>query len=145
MTRRPGMKTTNLSSIRAAICSRKASFTSPDEATRLTASVSQPLHRYHYRDTAADLAARAADQLPARSQAFAAVLCEGTRYVLNSAPEHAQQLYRRYLNEGAYVPWGASFGQSCPAPDFAKVAREQRAAQIATAKRIGLYSCCPFC
>ena len=116
----------------------QGSFTSPDEATRLTASVSQPLHRYHYRDTAADLAARAADQLPARSQAFAAVLCEGTRYVLNSAPEHAQQLYRRYLNEGAYVPWGASFGQSCPAPDFAKVAREQRAAQIATAKRIGL-------
>lgn len=117
----------------------QASFTAPDELVRLHNSVAKPLQRFHYRYIAADLAARAADQLPPRSQAFAAVLCQATRYVLYRSPDHAQALYQRYLKEGAYVPWGASFGQSCPAPDFAKVARELRSAQIAKAKRIGLF------
>ena len=114
-------------------------FSSTDEVARLRDSIAEPLQRFHYRAIAAELAERAADQLPPRSQAFAAVLCQGTRYVLNRSPEHAQHLYQRYLKEGAYVPWGGSFGQSCPAPDFDKVAREQRAAQIAKAKRIGVF------
>ena len=114
-------------------------FTTAEELARLHDSVAEPLQRFHYRSIAADLAVGAADQLPARSQAFAAVLCQGTRYVLNSSPEHAQRLYQRYLKEGAFVPWGGSFGQSCPAPDFDKVAREQRAAQIAKAKRVALF------
>ncbi|MEZ5457381.1 MAG: hypothetical protein R3F04_14940 [Lysobacteraceae bacterium] len=117
----------------------QGSFTAPDELVRLRYSVANPLQRFHYRYIAADLAARAADQLPPRSQAFAAVLCQATRYVLNRAPEHAQSLYQRYLKEGAYVPWGAAFGQTCPAPDFAKVAGELRSAQIAKVKRIGLF------
>ena len=114
-------------------------FAAADEVARLRDSIAEPLQRFHYRAIAAELAERAADQLPPRSQAFAAVLCQGTRYVLNRSPEHAQHLYQRYLKEGAYVPWGGSFGQSCPAPDFDKVAREQRAAQIAKAKRIGVF------
>lgn len=114
-------------------------FAAADELARVRDSVAEPLRRFHYRYIAADLAARAADQLPPRSQAFAAVLCQATRYVLYRSPEHAQSLYRRYLKEGAYVPWGGSFGQSCPAPDFAKVARERRTAQIGKAKRIGLF------
>ena len=68
-----------------------------------------------------------ADLLPPRSQAFAAVLCEATRWLIDRQPEQAQSLYRRYLHEGPYVPWGASFGRQCPAPDFDKVEREIRA------------------
>ena len=40
--------------------------------------------------------------------------------------EQATQIYRRYLREGAFVPWGEDFGRQCPVPDFDKVEREQR-------------------
>lgn len=115
----------------------------PEEATRVRASAATPLHRYHYRGTAANLAESAAALLPPRSQAYAAVMCEATRYVLDADPPRAQQLYLRYLREGPYVPWGARFGQECPAPDFDKVERERRAARIAEVKRLAKWSLPP--
>lgn len=101
-------------------------WTSDDERARVAASRAQPLERFHYRMVAAAHAGKAADVLPPRSQAFAAVLCEATRWLIDRQPEDAQGIYKRYLREGPFVPWGASFGRECPAPDFAKVEREIR-------------------
>lgn len=110
------------------------------ERARLEQSGAEPAHRYHYRGLAANLAEAAADQLPPRSQAYAALMCQATRYVLNTQYERGQQLYRRYLREGPYVPWGGRFGQECPAPDFDKVERELRAEKIAQLKRLASWT-----
>lgn len=107
-----------------------------DEADRLAASQPAHLSRFHYRQVAADHVMQAANFVPARSQAFAAMLCEGTGWLLDREPEAAQLLYRRYVDEGALVPFGADFGRDCPAPEFDR-ARERltfervRAAKIA--------------
>lgn len=94
-------------------------FTTADEQQRFNANRANPGVRFHYRLVAADYAVKAADLLPHSSQAFAAVLCEATRWNLVRAPDYAKPLYRRYLHEGPYVGWGKSFGQTCPEPDFA--------------------------
>jgi cellulose synthase operon protein C len=93
-----------------------------NERERFSSSVAQPNKRFHYRYIATQLAEQAADALPARSQAFAAVLCRATHWTINREPEMGINIYKRYLNQGAYVPWGGIFGtgQACPAPDFAK-------------------------
>lgn len=101
-------------------------YTSDGERQRVAASHAQPLERFHYRVVAAGLAGQAADQLPPRSQAFAAVLCEATHWLIDRHSDDAQKIYRRYLREGAFVPWGADFGRQCPLPDFDKVERELR-------------------
>lgn len=115
-------------------------FTSDGERARLKLSLAQPLERFHYRVVAAGLAGKAADVLPPRSQAFAAVLCEGTRWLIDRAPEQAQSIYKRYLHEGPYVPWGASFGRECPAPNFEKVEAELQAAFWAKVRHVCLYA-----
>jgi hypothetical protein len=91
---------------------------SAGEKQRFELSKAKPEKRFHYRFVAAQLASQAADQLPPRSQAFAAVLCEATHYLLVRYPQDAAPYYQRYLKQGAYLPWGARFGQECPAPDF---------------------------
>lgn len=62
-------------------------------------------------------AVQAADLLPPRSQAFAAVLCQATGWMMSTAKtdgdekaaqERVHRLYRRYVEEGAYVPWVGS-------------------------------------
>jgi hypothetical protein len=47
------------------------------ERQRYAATEAKPYKRFHYRDIAADYVMKSADALPARSQAFAAVLCQG--------------------------------------------------------------------
>lgn len=96
----------------------------PGEAQRLAASKPPYLSRFHYRQVAADHVLQAANFVPARSQAFAAMLCTGTGWLLDREPEAARVLYRRYLAEGALVPFGAHFGRDCPAPAFDR-ARER--------------------
>ncbi|ASL47003.1 hypothetical protein bAD24_III06395 [Burkholderia sp. AD24] len=93
-------------------------FVTADEKRRYAASESQPLTRFHYREIAAGYIAKAADALPARSQAFAAVLCRGTDWMHTYDAERAQGFYKRYVKEGAYVDFGGSFGSLCPEPDF---------------------------
>lgn len=94
-------------------------FVTADEKRRYAASESRPLMRFHYREIAAGYIAKAADALPARSQAFAAVLCRGTDWMHNYDPERAQGFYKRYVKEGAYVDFGGgSFGALCAEPDF---------------------------
>ncbi len=64
------------------------------ERQRFKASAPEPDLRYHYRFVGVDDALHAADLLPARSQAFAAVLCHATRYVTDgeSCPASAGDL-----------------------------------------------------
>ncbi|RKF50866.1 hypothetical protein [Paraburkholderia fungorum] len=93
-------------------------FVTADEKRRYAASESKPLTRFHYRDIAADYIGKAADGLPPRSQAFAAVLCRGTDWMHNDDPSRALGFYQRYVKEGAYVDFGGPFGAQCPEPDF---------------------------
>lgn len=99
-------------------------YTSDDERSRVASSKAAPLARYHYRLNAVDDAGKSADLLPPRTQAFAAVLCQATSWIIDREPAIAQNVYTRYLKQGAYVAWGGSFGRTCPEPDFA--AAEQR-------------------
>lgn len=93
-------------------------FVTEEERRRYAASEARPYARFHYREIAANHALRAADELPHRSQAYAAVLCQGARYIIDDAPELASAIYRRYIEQGAQVPFSGSFGRECAAPDF---------------------------
>jgi hypothetical protein len=94
------------------------SYTSANEVVRITANP-PPATRFHYRIVAFDLAQRSADNLPPRSQAFAAVLCANLRWARQRDDmERATTLYQRYVREAAYVPWSRQFGGRCEAPDF---------------------------
>lgn len=88
------------------------------ERQRYAASEARPNARFHYRQIAADHALQAAGQLPNRSQAFAAVLCQGTRYIIDDDPERASAMYLRYIEQGAQVPFSGTFGRECAEPDF---------------------------
>lgn len=90
----------------------------PEERVRFAASEAKPYARFHYRQVATEHALESAALLPNRSQAFAAVLCQGTRYIIDDSPERAQAMYQRYVEQGAQVPFSATFGRECPAPDF---------------------------
>ncbi|MFM0244931.1 hypothetical protein [Paraburkholderia sediminicola] len=97
-------------------------FVTADEKHRYATSESKPLTRFHYREIAADYIVKAADGLPPRSQAFAAVLCRGTGWMHNDDPARARGFYQRYVKEGAYVDFGGPFGTLCPEPDFQSAA-----------------------
>lgn len=90
----------------------------PEERQRFAASEARPYARFHYRQIAADHALQAAGQLPNRSQAFAAVLCQGARYIIDDSPDRASAIYLRYVNQGAQVPFSGTFGRECAEPDF---------------------------
>jgi hypothetical protein len=96
-------------------------FVSDGERIRYAASESMPNRRYHYRDVAANYAMLAADLLPPRSQAFAAVLCQGAGFVYYD--ERAKSFYARYVKEGAAVSFAEYFGGACAQPDFSAAAR----------------------
>jgi hypothetical protein len=93
-------------------------FITPNEKQRFNSTQAQPNVRYHYREIAADHAAKAADLLPPRSQAFAASLCQATEWTTDESRKDG--FYRRYIKEGAIVPWADHFGHDCPDPDFAE-------------------------
>ncbi|HXP76900.1 MAG TPA: hypothetical protein VN823_22390 [Stellaceae bacterium] len=95
-------------------------FITDDERMRFSASAAIPDQRFHYRYIAVDEVSRAADLLPPRSQAFAAVLCEATGWMMDTrgGDEQVHNLYARYVQEGPYVPWAANFGRDCPEPNF---------------------------
>lgn len=95
-----------------------ARWAGPDEGARLVASAPPFLSRFHYRQVAAAHVMQAADYVPARSQAFAAMLCTGTRWLIDRQRAAALVLYQRYVDEGALVPFGTTFGGTCPAPAF---------------------------
>jgi hypothetical protein len=116
---------------------RNGALGSEGERQRFAASKIEPNRRFHYRYLAAAQAVAAAEQLPARSQAYAAVLCTATGWMIETRPsmddwswldldaleadggaDKAREIYRLYLKRGALVPWASHFGLNCPEPDF---------------------------
>ncbi|WP_239014204.1 hypothetical protein [Archangium violaceum] len=97
------------------------------EAEKDRCSAHAPPHplRFHYRSTAADLAEKAAELVPPRSQAYAALLCHAARFVSRTDPERVQRLWRTYVKRGAFVPEVSQFGQSCPEPDFERLRNQK--------------------
>lgn len=94
-------------------------FMTAAEVQRLAASKDPAHKRFHYRYLAVTHAERAADALPPRSQAYAAVLCHATSWMISSQDdERAKALYQRYVKTGALVPFGTHFGRRCPEPQF---------------------------
>jgi tetratricopeptide (TPR) repeat protein len=91
-----------------------------DEKARHAMSAPSPDLRYHYRSIAAAHAERAADHLPPRSQAYAAVLCRASGWMMRTpgSEDRAAPYYRRYVREGAAVPFAGRWGNDCPEPDF---------------------------
>lgn len=96
----------------------KGPYITDGEKQRFAASESKPYARYHYRVVAADYAQRAAELLPPRSQAYAAVLCRATLWNINYAPDRAKNFYEEYVRHGAHVDFGGPFGVVCAEPDF---------------------------
>jgi len=97
----------------------KGEYVGKGEPARFAASAAHPDTRYHYRYVAANLAERAATLVPARSQAYAAMMCHSARWMIDTDTASANRIYRRYLRNGARVSWGRDFGRKCPEPDFA--------------------------
>jgi len=83
----------------------------------LSSDAPQETRRFHYRWKAAKLAEKAADLLPARSQAFGTVLCRAHTWIKDRDDEGAKRLYRRYVREGALGAW------TCTEPDWKSAQR----------------------
>jgi cellulose synthase operon protein C len=110
-----------------------------DELKRVAASAPEPEQRFHYRYVAARLAGEAADLVPARSQAFASLLCSATGWVISRDYAAGRQYYTRYVKQGAYLPWAGGIGSSgfaCPAPDFAAAAQRAQLERLRWAKQL---------
>lgn len=107
-----------------------------DEIQRVAASQVLPDQRFHYRYVAADLANQAADLVPARSQAFAAMLCSATGWVINRDYAAGRKYYERYVKQGPLVPWAGNFGTDCPAPDFTGAAKRLKLERMRWAKQM---------
>jgi hypothetical protein len=115
-----------------------------DEAKRLHASGGMRIPNEQYAYIATDLAWRAADALPPRSQAFAATLCTASGWMIyanhyvygaeKDRAERIQKIYRRYVKEGPHVDWAEDFGRQCEAPDFDAAELMVRAQYMAQAK-----------
>jgi cellulose synthase operon protein C len=124
-------------------------FVTDGELSRFAATTPKPDVRLHYRFLAVDEAVHAADLLPPRSQAFAAVLCHATGWMMRTETitddeeeAHAlvRELYHRYLREGPHVPWALNFGRACPDPDFESAARLPRTLVVRHARHfVGRY------
>jgi tetratricopeptide (TPR) repeat protein len=109
---------------------------SDGEKTRVAASAANPDRRFHYRYVAGDLAQHAADLVPSRSQAYAAMLCQATGWILYRDPKRARALYDVYVKNGPYVPWAEDFGNQCEEPDFDGAAARLHVERVRYAKHV---------
>jgi hypothetical protein len=104
------------------------------ERERFAASTAQPNQRFHYRYLAISEASAAADLVPEKSQAYAAMLCHAIAW--SSRDEsRAKALWLRYVGHGARVPFVKTFGVTCPAPDFKGAVAMERKIMIRDARR----------
>ncbi|MCH1929787.1 hypothetical protein L9G16_06285 [Shewanella sp. A25] len=104
---------------------------SENERLRVDASNAIPDKRFHYRYHAAQLADKASNDVPHNSQAYAALLCQATGWVLYREPSLAKQYYQKYVANGPFVPWAQHFGLQCETPDFASALQREKANHIA--------------
>lgn len=91
------------------------------ERERARSTIVEPPLRYHYRYVAAQHLEAAATFVPARSQAYAALLCQASRYARASSAIR-DRLWLTYVRNGATVDFTSAFGspeQQCPPPDLA--------------------------
>jgi tetratricopeptide (TPR) repeat protein len=104
---------------------------SSSELTRLKENYTKPDQDNLRWYVAFDDALKAAQLVPARSQAYAAILCHAGHW-MNQAPSGIdgndpaaglRQAWQLYVKHGAYVRWAGSFGHQCPDPDFDAAAR----------------------
>ncbi|HEY1097588.1 MAG TPA: hypothetical protein VGF99_01615 [Myxococcota bacterium] len=119
-----------------------APLVSADEQRRAKESVVTPTQRYHYRALAVAAVERAADTLPPRTQAYAAVLCHGTHFA-NGHDDVVKRLWQRYVHNGAVVDFAGAFGATmsdCPAPDFVKASAYERAHRYGWLRRVTPFS-----
>ena len=96
------------------------SFVTADEKKRFAATTAKPDARYHYRFIAVDEVEKAVALVPARGQAYAALLCTASDWMIHT-PDQEQRvkdLYHQYISRGALVPWAKSFGSDCQDPNF---------------------------
>lgn len=94
----------------------EARYMTSAERERVQATAALPQRQFHYRYIAADLADQAADYVPPRSQAFAAMLCRANLWTRDREPEIARSYYLRYVRDGALVDF--PFAYPCPEPSF---------------------------
>ena len=139
------------------VANLKQTFVTDGERKRFDDSAAQLNWRYHYRYVAADAAVAAADLLPTRSQAFAAVLCQAAKWMREGPPDYedhyrgysdtkptgpseaqrrVETYYRRYIKQGAYVEWNDNFGADCEAPDFDRARQLLMHQRIVKAKHV---------
>jgi hypothetical protein len=130
-------------------------FVTGGERQRFADSAATLNWRFHYRYIAADEAVAAADLLPPRSQAFAAVLCKAASWMREGPPDYddhyqgygdskptgpseaqrrVETYYQRYVKQGAYVEWNDNFGADCEAPDFDRARQLLRHQRIVKAR-----------
>ena len=110
-----------------------------DEQQRIAASAPVPSRRFHYRAVAVALAEQAAALVPTRSRAWAAIICKASGYA-NGDDVEVQRLWQLYVKNGAVVDFTAAFGSTrsaCPAPDFERLAEQQRQQREQRLRRIG--------
>lgn len=136
--------------------SLQQAYVTEGERQRYAVSEAKPNYRFHYRYIASDQANRAADLLPPRSQAFAAVLCKATGWMMEGPPDYEDHYqgygepvpsepserqrrvtayYQRYVKQGPYVEWAGGFGTGCEEPDFDRARALKRSEQVAAIKR----------
>ena len=89
------------------------------EQQRVAASAPAFPQRFHYRAVTSKLLEDAAELMPPRSQAYAALLCASARLSIDRDPEHATALWLRYVKHGALLTQPMTFGRQCPEPSFA--------------------------
>lgn len=112
----------------------KGEYITNGENERFNASNVVPDERFHYRYVAVGEVNAAADLVPAKSQAFAAMLCHAVSW--SSRDEgRAKALWQRYIKHGARVPFAKTFGVKCPAPDFKGAIVMERKLMVRDARR----------
>ncbi|WON77172.1 hypothetical protein [Serratia sp. UGAL515B_01] len=95
------------------------SWVSAAEAARAAKNLPERDNRFlHYRWKAVDLALKAADLLPSKSQPYAAVLCNAAGWVIARDAKTGRALYQLYAKNGTPYDWAAHFGYDCPVPVF---------------------------
>ena len=98
---------------------QEGAFVTAEEKQRNRVPTAQPDERFHYRYVAVDHAVKAAQLLPPKSQAYAAILCNAAHWMESSgAQDKSWELYQLYVKNGAVVPWATHFGHRCPNPEF---------------------------
>jgi cellulose synthase operon protein C len=130
---RPSAETVRAANAASAATVAAVTAATPEERSRVVASKAAPPVRFHYRLTAVDHALASADLVPRSSQAFAAILCRATEWIIDREPRRAAEIYARYVHEGPRVAWASHFGRDCPAPDFDGAEHRRRQERMAAA------------